>query len=101
MFFQSPDFSFSQFLSVISEPKYNLGETIISRFQSNVSEVVNSDLDLLLNFISDTGRFLIEPLPGIVQNSISIHRSSAVGKYLLLLLCNHVSKSFKLALCFF
>lgn len=66
-------------MSVIAEPKYNLGHTIFNRFQSNVTEVVNSDVDLLLNFISDTGRFLIEPLAGVVYNSISIHRSCPVG----------------------
>lgn len=75
--FQSPDLSFSQFVSVIADSKYNLGLTLLSRFEKNVRDVVNSDVDVLLNFITDAGRYLIDPG---MYNTISIHRCCPVGK---------------------
>lgn len=67
---------------VVCDRKYCLEPSILKKFQTDVLEVINSDVDLLLNYITDTGRFLIEPINsiGMVFNSINIHRSCPVGK---------------------
>ena len=77
--FQSPDFSFSEFLSVILQDKYCLQPSVLEKFHTNLLEVVNSDVDLLFNYITDTGRFIIEP--GAVFGCLNIHRSCPMGEY--------------------
>lgn len=64
---------------MITESKYNLGQATLNRFHSNVTEVVNSDVDILLNCITESERFIIDPIGG-VYNTITIHKGCPVGE---------------------
>lgn len=52
----------------------------MNRFQTNVLQVVNSEVDLLFTFISDTNNYLFDPQNGSTDGAIGIHRCSPIGE---------------------
>lgn len=53
----------------------------MNRFLTNVLQVVNSEVDLLFTFISDTNNHLFDPQNGPMDGTIGIHRCSPIGVY--------------------